>query len=38
MYYHSPIDADVQLPFELQRLDVNSIEVKNDNNQNKVSF
>lgn len=37
-YYHSPIDADVQLPFELQRLDVNSIEVKNDNNQNKVSF
>ena len=38
MYYHSPIDADVQLPFELQSLDVNSIEVKNDNNQNKVSF
>ena len=37
-YYHSPIDADVQLPFELQSLDVNSIEVKNDNNQNKVSF
>ena len=37
-YYHSPIDADVQLPFELQGLDVNSIEVKNDNNQNKVSF
>ena len=37
-YYHSPIDADVQLPFELQGLDVNSIEVKNDNDQNKVSF
>ena len=37
-YYHSPIDADVQLPFELQGLDVNSVEVKNDNNQNKVSF
>ncbi|MEY4541908.1 MAG: hypothetical protein RLZZ306_3665 [Bacteroidota bacterium] len=37
-YYHSPIDADVQLPFELQSLDVNSIEVKNDNDQNKVSF
>ena len=37
-YYHSPIDADVQLPFELQGLDVNAIEVKNDNNQNKVSF
>ena len=37
-YYHSPIDADVQLPFELQSLEVNSIEVKNDNNQNKVRF
>ena len=37
-YYESPIDADVQLPFKSQSLDVNSIEVKNDAGQNTVSF
>jgi len=37
-FYEGPIDADVQLPFKSQSLDVNSIEVKNDAGQNTVSF
>ncbi len=37
-FYEGPIDADVQLPFKLQSLDVNAIEVKNDAKQNTVSF
>ncbi len=37
-FYDAPIDADVQLPFKSQSLDVNSIEVKNDAGQNTVTF
>ncbi len=37
-FYDGPIDADVQLPYKSQSLDVNAVEVKNDANQNTVSF
>jgi len=37
-FYDAPIDADVQLPFKSQGLDVNAIEVRNDAGQNTVRF
>jgi iron complex outermembrane recepter protein len=37
-FYDAPIDADVQLPYKSQSLDVNAVEVKNDVGQNTVSF
>jgi iron complex outermembrane recepter protein len=37
-FYDAPIDADVQLPFQSERLDVNSVEIKNDNKENTVTF
>jgi iron complex outermembrane recepter protein len=37
-FYEGPIDADVQLPYKSQGLDVNAVEVKNDAGQNTVSF
>lgn len=35
-YYKGAIDADVQIPFDFQAADVNSIEISPDNGQNKI--